>query len=121
MKTRELFWTVKSRLIYTYGREPSIDELKKLANDIHSMYKLPISRETKRSKELIICWMCDNWSYAQTQLREIPNNYMNDPNKIISSSKCSAEKKQKLMKEYLLRDKMIETENILKKTYEKNL
>lgn len=116
-KTRSLFWTVKSCLIYTYGREPSIFELKKLAEDIHSKTNIPISREIKRSKELIICWLCDYWPIAQCYLKKMPNDYLIDPQKAIILSKCSEEKKKKLMKEYLLRDKMIEVENFLNNTF----
>ncbi|KAK8897256.1 hypothetical protein M9Y10_015195 [Tritrichomonas musculus] len=117
LKTHSLYWTVKSRLIYTYGKEPTITELKKLAQEIHLKHDIAISRDTKRSKELIICWMCDNWSIVQNHLRVIQNDYLNDPNNVIVLSKCSKEKKQKLMKEYLLRDKMIQTENNLKKIF----
>lgn len=119
LKKHSLYWTVKARLIYTYGREPNIFELKQIANIIHTKHSIPISRDVKRSKELLICWMCDNWEIVQNHLRNISNEFMKDPNNIICFSKCSLEKKKKLMNEYLLRDKMIEIENFLKIRFNK--
>lgn len=118
-KKHALFWTVKSRLIYTYGKEPNIFELKQLADIIHTEHFIPINRDVKRSKELLICWMCENWEIVQKHLRKFSNECMKDPSNVIYYSKCSLEKKKKLMNEYLLRDKMIEIENYLKIKFNK--
>ena len=118
-KNHSLFCTVKARLIYTYEREPSINELRQLAEKIHIENKIPITRDIKRSKELLICWMCENWSIVQNYLRMISYNYIQDPNHIIRFSKCSSEKKKKLLDEIVLRDKMIEIEDKLKIIFNK--
>ena len=118
-KFNSLFWTVKTRLIYTYGREPNIIDLKNLVDIIHNQHSIPTDRNVKRSKESIIFWISQHWDIAQYHLRQISNEYPYNPKNVIFKSQCSNEKKIKLMKDYLLRDKMIQVEFFLSQKFQK--
>ena len=76
-------YPVVGELEKIYGRKLKQCELQKLANALSSSVNIHLTRDTKRSKSLLLNWFSNNWTVIHSKIYELKLNQMkfDDPPK----------------------------------------